>query len=112
MSRRHRQRHGSAPSALFGRPVVLAEKAEPEPPIKLGTFGPQRIQMVTPEAGHDGPVLATSRAPEGCTREIVHHDSLFWRCACGGSGRVGRSKDGIPYVNEEILAHVPGEQRS
>jgi hypothetical protein len=49
--------------------------------------------------------------PKSCDRLIVR-DSIRWHCACGASGPVGRSKDGIPYVDGEILAHEPGEQRS
>jgi hypothetical protein len=45
-----------------------------------------------------------------CSR-LVQHDSMRWFCACGGGGPVGRSVDGIPFVNEDILAHLPGEER-
>jgi hypothetical protein len=53
-------------------------------------------------------VAGTSTAV--CER-LVSHDSLRWRCACGASGPVARSNDGIPYVTEEILRHTPGEVR-
>lgn len=45
-----------------------------------------------------------------CQR-LLQHDSVAWWCACGATGRVGRSNDGIPFVNEEILRHAPGERR-
>jgi len=48
--------------------------------------------------------------PERCAR-LLRWDSSGWSCTCGGSGPVGRSPDGIPFANDEILAHAPGEKR-
>lgn len=45
-----------------------------------------------------------------CTR-FVQHDSLHWTCACGATGRVGRSPDGMPFVTDELLRHQPGETK-
>ena len=42
-----------------------------------------------------------------CDR-LVQHNSLRWSCACGAAGPVGRSADGIPYVDDEMLRHEPG----
>ncbi len=40
---------------------------------------------------------------------LVQHNSLRWTCACGAAGPVGRSADGIPYVDDEMLRHEAGE---
>ena len=45
-----------------------------------------------------------------CDR-LVQHNSLRWNCACGASGSVDRSADGIPYVDDEMLRHEPGETK-
>lgn len=49
-------------------------------------------------------------SPELCKR-MVRHDSIKWTCACGASGPVGRSADGIPYVNAAMLEHATGETK-
>jgi len=44
---------------------------------------------------------------DGCTR-FMSFDSIRWRCACGASGPVGRTNDGIPDTSGDILRHQPG----
>jgi hypothetical protein len=41
-----------------------------------------------------------------CTR-LVNYDARFWRCACGASGRVRVSPDGIP-AGPESFRHTTG----
>ncbi len=48
--------------------------------------------------------------PPDCDR-LIHHDSIAWRCACGARGPVGRSADGVPFVDAEILRHKPGRDK-
>ena len=55
--------------------------------------------------------VAEPASPEPHCERLVQNDSLRWTCACGASGLVGRSVDGIPYVNAEILRHEPGETK-
>lgn len=55
------------------------------------------------------PVAAAAARPR-CDR-LLTHDSIYWVCACGARGRVGRSADGIPYVDDEVLGHLPGEDK-
>lgn len=71
------------------------------------------------EASQDDPrtAVAVAEPPpepeqqqEVCDR-LVNHDSLRWTCACGGSGPVARSLDGMPFVNEEMLRHEPGQTK-
>ena len=57
----------------------------------------ETIRLVQPDAD-DVPL---------CDR-LVQHNSLRWSCACGAAGPVGRSADGIPYVDDEMLRHEPG----
>lgn len=42
-----------------------------------------------------------------CNR-FVSFDSLRWRCACGASGRVGRTPDGMPDTSGDVLRHPAG----
>ncbi len=41
-----------------------------------------------------------------CDR-LVNHNAMFWRCACGASGRVRVSADGIP-AGPDSFRHLPG----
>lgn len=50
------------------------------------------------------------RSAPACDRLLIH-DSLRWTCACGASGRVGRTSDGIPYLDAELVRHTPGETK-
>lgn len=57
---------------------------------------------------------AIERAPavvETLCQRAITQDSLRWHCACGAGGPVGRSSDGIPFVTEEMLRHLPGQQK-
>lgn len=47
---------------------------------------------------------------DGLCERTVTYDSQRWTCSCGVSGIVARSDDGIPYVDDEVLAHVPGDR--
>ncbi len=73
---------------------------------------PAAAPAAPPAPVEDPRVLASvaESPPVRCGR-LVQHDSLRWRCACGGSGPVGRSPDGMPYVNDEMLRHAPGERK-
>ena len=62
------------------------------------------------EATVSAAVAPREAPPPGCQRQI-NPDSLRGRCACGASGPVGRSVDGIPFVNAEMLRHEPGETK-
>lgn len=81
----------------------------PEPAPVVGT-------EALPAPGADPPKAQAAPAPTAtenlrvCAR-LVQHDSLRWECACGASGPVARSGDGIPYVDAEVLRHAPGERR-
>lgn len=113
MSRRNRHR-----AELSGGPVG-ATIALPSPPAAEPAAAEMHVRfteadIVLDHTMHqDGTATLMVADPDGrCSRKIVHFDSLFWRCACGATGRVGRSNDGIPFVNDEVLAHAPGENRS
>ena len=63
-----------------------------------------------PPGGSVRDAVRAETPPPPC-RRMVRHDSIKWTCACGASGPVGRSVDGMPYVNSVILEHVTGETK-
>lgn len=76
-----------------------------------GSITPEQEAQAIRAAGAT-PATMSLRGFFPCTRTILEWDGIRWRCACGASGPVRVSNDGIPYVDEEILAHQPGESRS
>lgn len=87
----------------------MRKKAPKKAKKKLETKTRQTFRSVLEEGGLKPP-LSITVAPPRC-RRMVRHDSLKWTCACGASGPVGRSADGIPYVNAAMLEHVTGETK-
>jgi hypothetical protein len=89
---------------------ALLNDAAKEGPVAIGMVGVAILEtlmpvyVVPPEPG-----VMPPRA-NVCNR-LIQHDSMAWWCACGATGRVGRSNDGIPFINEEILRHAPGERK-
>jgi len=47
-------------------------------------------------------VLAPPEARITYCDRLVNYDARFWNCACGASGRVAVSKDGIPAGPESF----------
>lgn len=54
--------------------------------------------------------IGTAEGVTECGRRITWN-SCRWICACGGSGRLGRDADGMPYVDDDVLRHQPGETK-
>lgn len=44
-----------------------------------------------------------------CDR-LLTYDSVFWRCGCGATGRVGRTSEGMPAIDAAVRRHPPGER--
>jgi hypothetical protein len=55
-------------------------------------------------------IPAVESATADCDR-FISFDSIRWRCACGATGRVGRTNDGIPDTSGDVLRHQPGESK-
>lgn len=115
MSRRNRNRQAHA-SIVTPVPVSLNDPRALAEPVRMTDPPPVAAAGVPPAP--ETIAEATMRPEQktlpamvaGCQR-LVQHDSVAWWCACGATGRMGRSNDGIPYVNDEILRHAPGERR-
>ncbi len=106
MSRKNRNRPQQAPS-----PPPAASSLAATPAMHIRFTDGEDVFRTTVNL-ETGIAAIRIKRPEGeCSRQVTY-DSLRWSCACGAEGKVGRSKDGIPYVDEDILAHAPGEQRS
>jgi hypothetical protein len=116
---------GAPPDALFGRPVVLVDSLPLGLPdaIVHPEFGPPRegeplrvtftesksVFRYTLDAVRGVGTVMVAREDGLCERTVTY-DSQRWVCACGVSGEVARSNDGIPYVDDEVLAHAPGDR--
>lgn len=99
MSKKHRHRPAQ-PEEAAADAVVAGAEASPAAVEIIGTAASESAQGIP----------AAIRHPEWCSR-FVTFDSLRWRCACGASGRVGRTADGIPDTSGDILLHRPGESK-
>jgi hypothetical protein len=115
MSRRNRNRQQAQafppppPPATEELPEAEAVAAVAEVvPDRLGSWRlrPEEVEGMAPD------FFAELRKRARCIRQIVYRDGLIWRCACGATGPMGRSSDGIPFEDETILAHAPGETRT
>ncbi len=95
-------------------PVAAAGDLAPEERVIVDIIEEQIEKMDPRDADQfiDETIAATQRAPvERCRRAIVFADSIEWRCACGATGLSVRTPDGLPYHDEESMAHAPAEPR-
>lgn len=94
------------------RPAIVVAPPPEDPPEMHITFTESEEVFRSTVNLETGVGTIRVKRPDGeCSRQVTY-DSLRWSCACGAAGKVGRSNDGIPYVDEDVLAHAPGEQRS
>lgn len=89
-----------------GRVTEVAPEVVPVPmPTVTVTMGAGPVEI-------PGEIITPTTTDDPyCHREILEANGDEWRCACGASGPSGRSLDGIPFFDDDILLHRPGERK-